>query len=308
MLDPEIAGLLQMLESLGAPAMSTGTPEAARTAFRTLTVDMRPAEALAQVGSIEDSQVPGGVPIRVYRPEGDGPVPTIAFLHGGGFVIGDLDTHDDHARLLCRDVDAVVVSVDYRLAPEHPFPVPLDDCIQAVRWVLDNVATLGGDASRVAVGGDSAGGNLSAAVSLALRGTEPGLAAQLLLYPAVDFDAGGDYPSREENATGMFLTSDDMAWFGAQYLGDGDGTDARASVIEAPDLSGLPPAIVAVAGNDPLRDEGLAYASALEKAGVQVQVRRYDGMIHGFFGLGHVSAGAREANAELCADLKTLLG
>ncbi len=309
MLDPQIAGLLQLMAASGAPAMSQGTPPQAREGFRMLTVGLRNPGALAQVREVRDLELPGGTPARVYRPEADGPVPTVVFFHGGGFVIGDLETHDDHARLLCRDVGAVVLSVDYRLAPEHPWPAGLEDCLAATRWAFEHVDELGGDAGRIAVAGDSAGGNLSAAVCLELRETGPRLAAQLLLYPATDFEEESTHPSREENAQGYLLTSDDMRWFGEQYVPEGaDRRDPRLSVLHAPDLSGLPPAVVATAGFDPLRDEGEAFADALAAAGVRVVRRRYDTLIHGFFGLGPVSPAAAAADLELCQDLKGLLG
>ena len=309
--DPQINGLLEMLAAAGAPGMASGTPEQAREGFRAMTYGIRDPATLPQVGSVEERTVPGPagpVPVRIYRPGGERPVPTVVFLHGGGYVIGDLDTHDDHARLLCRDVDAVVVSVDYRLAPEHPFPAGFEDCFAAYRHVVDHVDHLGGDVARLAVAGDSAGGNLSAAVALAAHEHGLPLAAQLLLYPGVDFDEDAPHPSRTENATGYFLTEDDMRWFGDHYISDAAlRRHPRASVLHAPDLAGVAPAIVATAEYDPLRDEGEAYAAALDKAGVQVSVHRYAGLIHGFFGLGLLSEAAAKANAELCAELKALL-
>ncbi len=309
-LDPVLSDVLDMINTSSAPALSSGTPEQARAGFRTMTVGLRDAATLAQVGAVQDGSLPGPagpVPIRTYRPSTPGPHPTVLFLHGGGFVIGDLDTHDDHTRLLCRDVGAVVVSVDYRLAPEHPFPAGWEDCVAAYRWVVEHVAELGGDAGRLAVAGDSAGGNLSAAVAIAARDEGLPLAAQLLLYPGVDFDVDGAYASRTDNAEGYFLTAEDMAWFGGHYLGADPVDDPRASVLRA-DLTGVAPAIVATAEYDPLRDEGEAYADALEKAGVPVVRHRYAGLIHGFFGLGHVSPGCAAANRELCQDLAGLLG
>ena len=308
--DPQINGLLQMIEAAGAPALADGTPTQAREGFRLMTVGMRDPATLATVRSVEDVALPGPagpVPIRVYWPDVDGVLPTVVFFHGGGFVIGDLDTHDDHARLLCHDVGAVVVSVDYRLAPEHPFPAGFQDCLAALHHVNDRAGQYGGDPRRIAVAGDSAGGNMSAAVALAARDEGLALAAQLLLYPAVDFDEDAPHVSRLDNATGFFLTESDMRWFGEQYLSDAaHRSDPRASGLLA-DLSGVAPAVIATAEFDPLRDEGEAYAAALTKAGVPVVARRYDGMIHGFFGLGHLSDAARAANAELCADLKALL-
>ena len=310
-LDPVLASVLEMMAANGAPSLASGTPERARAGFRAMTVDLRDPATLAQVGSVEDGSVPGpagAVPVRTYRPEGDAPHPTIVFFHGGGFVIGDLDTHDDHARLLSRDVDAVVVSVDYRLAPETPFPGGYDDCLAAYRWVVEHVADLGGDVHRIAVAGDSAGGNLAAAVALAARDAGLPLRAQLLLYPAVDFVQGDTHASRVQNAEGYLLTAEDMRWFGDHYLADvAHAEDPRASVLKAPDLSGVAPAVVATAEYDPLRDEGDAYAAALEAAGVPVVHRRYDGLIHGFFGLGPISPACASAVSELCADLAGLL-
>jgi acetyl esterase len=310
-LDPHLAAVLKMMADSGAPPMSAGTPEHARAGLRFMPVDLRDPAQLAQVGGIEERTVPGGageVPARVYRPATPGPHPTVVFFHGGGLVLGDLDTHDDHTRLLCRDVDAVVLSVDYRLAPETPFPGGYEDCLAATLWAVENADELGGDATRVAVAGDSAGGNLSAAVTLGAREAGVQLAAQLLLYPGVDFVEGEDHPSRVENAEGYFLTAADMAWFRSHYLPDpARKADPYASVLRAPDLSGLPPAVVATAEYDPLRDEGEAYAAALEKAGVPVVSRRFDGLIHGFFGLPHVSPACAEATRVLCADLKALL-
>ena len=310
-LDPPLAAVLDLMAASGSPSMASGTPEQARAGLRAMTVDLRDPATLAQVGVVEDGTVAGPdgpVPVRTYRPTTDGPHPTIAFFHGGGFVIGDLDTHDDHARLLCALVDAVVVSVDYRLAPETPFPGGYEDCLAAFRRVVETVADLGGDASRIAVAGDSAGGNLAAAVALAARDAGLPLAAQLLLYPAVDFGGDEAHPSRAENADGYFLTAEDMRWFSGHYLAEvAAAQDPRASVLRAPDLSGVAPAVVATAEFDPLRDEGEAYAAALEAAGVPVVRRRYDGLIHGFFGMGPVSPACAAAVDELCADLTRLL-
>ena len=310
-LDPVLASVLDLMAASGSPSLASGSPEQARAGFRAMTVGLRAPGSLAEVGSVEDDTVEalgGPVRVRTYRPATEGPHPTVVFFHGGGFVIGDLETHDDHARLLCRDVDAVVVSVDYRLAPETPFPGGYDDCLAAYRWVVEHAADLGGDVTRLAVAGDSAGGNLSAAVALAARDAGSPLRAQLLLYPSVDLVEGDGHASRVENATGYLLTADDMRWFGDHYLTDvADAEDPRASVLKTPDLSGVAPAVVATAEFDPLRDEGEAYADALEAAGVQVVRRRYDGLIHGFFGLGPISPACAAAVTELCADLKALL-
>lgn len=312
-LDPPTAAVLDLIASSGASAsMAQGTPAQARAGFRLMTVGIRDPGTLASVRAVEDGTIAGpagDVPIRVYRPLLDGSVPTVLFFHGGGFVIGDLDTHDDHARLVCARVGAVVVSVDYRLAPENPFPAGLEDCIAATRWVAAHIEQFGGDADRLAVAGDSAGGNLAAAVALAARDGGPRLAAQLLLYPGIDFRDGDDrHPSRLENGDGLFLTAEDMRWFRDHYLPDeAAASDPRASVLLAEDLTGLPAAVVGTGEYDPLRDEGEAYALALAQAGVKVVQRRYDGLIHGFFGMGTFSPAAAAATDDLCAELRTLL-
>jgi acetyl esterase len=290
-LDPDLAGLIALVDA-GTP-MSQQTPEQARAAFRTLAVDFRKPEDVVAVASVDDTTVPGAEgdrPARVYRPEGAGPFPTVLLFHGGGFVIGDLDTHDNLARAICRDAGAVVVSVDYRLAPEHPFPAGLGDCIAATRAVLSELDSLGGD-GRLAVAGDSAGGNLAAVVAQ----TVPGLAAQFLIYPTTD--GSGDHLSRKENGTGYFLDTPTMEWFSHHYAPGGDYLDPRLSPLRGT-LTGLPPAVLVTAEFDPLRDEGEAYAEALDAAGVPVVLRRYDGMIHGFMDMGAFSPGAKAAVAD----------
>ena len=309
--DPQIAAILQLLESAGTPSLSSGTPEQARAAFRFTTVDMRDPQTLAVVASVDNRQIEGPagpIPVRIYRPSGSGAAPTVVFFHGGGFVIGDLDTHDDHGRLLCRDLDAVVVSVDYRLAPEHKFPAGFEDCLAATRWAAANIDDLGGNPTRLAVAGDSAGGNLAAAVALAAREENLPLRAQLLIYPGVDFTDDDTHPSRLENAEGYFLTADDMVWFREHYIHDDHVRDPRASVLHAEDLAGVAPAVIGVAEFDPLRDEGEAYAKKLSDAGVEVVLHRFDGLVHGFYGMGPLSAAAAEAVRALNADFRRLLG
>ncbi|MCW2599762.1 MAG: Alpha/beta hydrolase fold-3 domain protein [Frankiales bacterium] len=306
-LDPQIAAILPLLSQ--APPLNEGTPESARAGFRLFTVDLRDPATLPTVLSTEDVTYPaaeGERAARIYRPDLTGPVPTVLFIHGGGYVIGDLDTHDDQARLICAEVGAVVYSIDYRLAPENPFPAGHADAVAAFRHVVDIADELGGDGDRIAVAGDSAGGNLSAAVAIAARDAGLPLKAQLLIYPGTDFQDSDAHPSRIENAEGYFLTAEDMLWFRDQYAAE--PTDPRASVLAHTDLTRVAPAIVATAEFDPLRDEGEAYAAALEKAGVSVVATRFDGLIHGFFGLAHLSEGARKASLEICADLKALLG
>lgn len=255
-------------------------------------------------------QVIAGVPVRVVAPPDGRELPTVLHCHGGGWVVGSPATYDLPVRRLAVGCAARVVDVDYRLAPEHPFPAGHDDCVAALRWVHAHIDDLGGDPTRVAVAGDSAGGNLSAAVAVAARDDGLPLKAQLLIYPGTDFVDSDIHASRTENAEGLFLTSEDMRWFGDQYLG-GDAElalDPRASVLQVTDLAGVAPAVVGTGEYDPLRDEGNAYAAALQKAGVQVIAHQYPGLIHGFFGLGHVSTTADSATGELCADLKELLG
>ncbi len=293
--DLHIAGLLQMIADSGYPPMHQGTPEDARKAFRAMTSDLVTEETRVPVGSVEQRRVPSGdgeQDARVYRPEGEGPWPTVLYLHGGGFVIGDLDTHDQTCRRLARDCEAVVVAVDYRLAPEHPFPAAVQDSVAAATWAADHLDELGGT-DVLGVGGDSAGGNLAAVVAQALPGR---IAAQLLLYPATD--AFGDHPSRQENAEGYFLELATMEWFFTHYAGgavvDGE-QDPRLSPLHG-HLAGQPPAVVATAGHDPLRDEGVAYARALREAGVRVEELAFDSMIHGFADM-TFSPGADEAVA-----------
>jgi acetyl esterase len=313
-LDPQIKALLDFLASAGAPPMHEGTPDEARGAFRALAVDARPPAAVVPVGSTEDLTIPAAdgaaIPARVYRPEQAGPAPTVVLLHGGGWVIGDLDTHDNLARSLCRDCAAVVVSVDYRLAPEARFPAAVEDAIAATRWAGEHLAELGGN-DVLAVAGDSAGGNLAAVVAHELRDRPqpgvPALAAQLLIYPATD--VLGDYASRTDNGEGYFLDLPTMGWFMEHYVGDAQEAyaDPRVSPLRAESLADLPPAVVVTAEFDPLRDEGEAYADALRAAGVKVEVRRFDGLIHGFIDMGPHAAAAQQAVDETCAMFATLL-
>jgi acetyl esterase len=301
-LDPPIQNMLAMLESMGSPSLVSGTPEAARNGFRALTVDLRQPEAVVPVAGVEDRELPGAtgpLPARVYRPEGSGPVPTVLFIHGGGFVIGDIDTHDNQCRTICRDVGAVVLSVGYRLAPEAPFPAAVEDCVAALSWTAEHISELGDDPGRLAIAGDSAGGNLAAVTALHARDAGgPALAAQLLIYPGTDFREGTRYPSR---------AAEDMRWFSGHYVGGADPEDPRLSPIASDSLAGLPPAVLVTAEFDPLRDEGEAYARALEQAGVPVTHMRYDGLIHGFFDLAPLSPAAAEAVRETCASLRGLL-
>jgi acetyl esterase len=260
----------------------------------TLPLDQARAQSIAfaelgagpkeEMAAVDDRTVPGpagAVPVRVYTPvEAGAALPGVVYFHGGGWVIMGIETHDWICRRLAKESGAVVVSVEYRLAPEHRFPAALDDCYAAAKYVAAHASEFGVDGARVAVAGDSAGGNLSAAVALQARAAgEPALAAQVLVYPVTD--AAGDTESYQQNTTGYLLEEPAMKWFWEQYMGpDGDPYDAYASVLRAADLSGLPPAIVITAEYDPLRDEGEAYGARLREAGVPVATRRYTGHIH----------------------------
>lgn len=256
--------------------------------------------------TVEDLAIPGPagpIPARFYEPGGMGieERPLIVYFHGGGWTIGDLDTSDGVCRFLALNVPATVLSVDYRLAPEHPFPAAVDDAVAAFLWAALDNTRLGVDPSRIAVAGDSAGGNLAAAVSLLTRDESgPSPALQALIYPVTD--AVGGQRSRDEFARGFLLTKADMDWFEHHYLPPGsDHADPRVSMLHAEDLSDLPPAYVVTAGFDPLRDEGEAYAARLQEAGVPVVLRRHPGLIHGFANMTEVSKTARAAMLELAA-------
>ncbi|MFD6885495.1 alpha/beta hydrolase [Streptomyces sp. NPDC059957] len=307
--DPSLAALLDQLNAQPAPRILDTDPAVLREANRQQDAGITAPEPIT-VGSVEDTTVPGPagtIPVRVYRPAADGPMPTVVFFHGGGWITGDLDTHDDVTRRLCRDVEAVVVAVDYRLAPEHPFPAAYDDCLAAARYIADHIDDYGARPDRIALAGDSAGGNLAAAVALAFRDEHRPLAAQLLAYPATDFD--GDYPSRTQNATGYLLRHQDVLDLQHLYAGDDPAVRASASVspLRADTLAGLAPAVIGTAQYDPLRDEGNAYAAALTQAGVDVFARTYDGLIHAFLHLFRVSPAADAAVTELYAQLKSRL-
>lgn len=304
---PQVQGLLDALAAQGQPPFSSMTPPQAREAFA-LVAGL--SGERVEVDEVREESVPvdgGTIPVRVYRPAGAGPLPVVLFVHGGGWVIGDLDTYDSVPRRLCRDSGAVVVSVGYRLAPEARFPTAADDCLAAARWVVEHADELGVDPERLAVCGDSAGGNLAAVLTQDVRAAGgPAVRAAALIYPATDLGAEGG--SMTENATGYFLQRDDMTWFGEQYLTDpSQVSDPRASPARG-DLAGLPPTFVATCEFDPLRDQGEAYADALRAAGVEVTARRYDGMIHGIINLTGVVDGGGELLADVAGFLRTTLG
>jgi acetyl esterase len=298
-IDPAAAALIEVLEQ-HVPRIERGVTSAAEA--RAIAKQLPRAPDVEPVGAVEDRTIPGpagDIPVRVYRPAGSpDPRPGVVYFHGGGFVICDLDTHDGACRRLANALDAVVCSVDYRLAPEDRWPAAAEDAYAATRWVGDHAAELGVDAGRLVVAGDSAGGNLTAvAAQMARDRAGPPLAFQLLVYPVIDLsDDRHGYPSQTENAEGFFLTNNQMEWYRDQYLAaDADGEEPYASPIKASSLAGLPPACVVTAEMDPLRDEGEAYARALEAAGVPVTMHRAPGMFHGFFNMDAVLDGSKDA-------------
>src|SRR4051794_29446798 len=308
-LEPEIQLQLAMLERQGAPPMESLTPPDARAETRrSAAVAGGPALPVASVRDLTVDGATGPLRARHYAPdEPGGPHPLLVLYHGGGFVIGDLDTHDSPCRFLCRHAGVHVLAVDYRLAPEHKFPAAVEDGRAAFAWAAAHAAELGADPARVAVGGDSAGGNLAAVTSwLAAHDGGPAPAFQLLIYPATD--ASRDYRSNELFREGFFLTQSEMDWFIESYeRSEADRTDPRLSPLLADDLHGLPPALVVTAGFDPLRDEGEAYAAALREAGNVVAVRRFEGLIHGFANATGVSRVSRDAVVELAGATRALL-
>lgn len=296
-LDPAAEMICSLLAQLDGPAIAEQTPDEARAGYAALTA-MSTAD-LAEVASVEAREI-AGVPCQVVTPNGDGPFPVLVWIHGGGFVIGSAELSLGVARELAAGATCVIVSVDYGLAPENRFPGPVDECAAVTRWVLEHAGELGGDPARVAIGGDSAGGNLSAVVALEV----PGLVHQLLVYPTVDLTMS--YPSIEENAEGYLLTKAAMVWFDNHYLGDHDPKDPRVSPLYAglAVLASAPPAHVITAEFDPLRDEGEAYAELLREAGVEVHAKRYDGQIHAFFSMGAVMPEGKTAVADAVEQLR----
>jgi acetyl esterase len=292
MLDPQARALIALMAERGVPPTHTLSPADARRFYRERRGFTQPDPP--PVGSVRDLQVPGPggpLPLRLYRPAGvgaDAALPVLVYFHGGGWTIGDLDTHDVVCRHLCAASGAAVLAVDYRLAPEHPFPAAVDDCLAATRAVQQQAAALGVDPTRFAVGGDSAGGNLAAVISLALRDAgEPAPRLQLLIYPATDQRAGA--PSHTTNGDGYLLTRDSVSYYRGHYLPDPQTwTDWRASPLLAADLSRLPPALVLTAGFDPLHDEGCQYADALSAAGNSAQTVCFERQVHGFVAMGRV--------------------
>ena len=299
--------VLDVLEQLGGPALHEMEVDEARAMLAAM-----PKGPAPEVGQVTDVTVPGpdgnGIPARVYRPEGEGPFPVLCYFHGGGWVLGSAEESDATTRRLCTLADCIVISPDYRLAPEHPFPAAAEDCYAVTRWAADQSTAFGGDPARLAVSGGSAGGNLAAVVALMARDRSgPDICFQFLEYPVIAADL--DTASYRANADGYLLSRDGMAWFWDHYVPDADQRrDPLVAPLEAESLAGLPPALVITAEFDPLRDEGEAYGAALESAGVPTTVTRYDGVIHGFFGMHGMIDEADTAQREVAAALQAAFG
>ena len=305
MLDPQAQALMQLMIDKGVPPVNTLTPTEARESYRSRRTFTQPDAP--EVFKLEDKLIAYNgvnIPVRVYHPfsaQTHSALPALVYLHGGGWTIGDLDTHDVLCRSLCLQANVVVVSVDYRMGPEHKFPAAFDDCVAAFEWTVANAGHLGIDAKRIAIGGDSAGGNLTAAACLQLRSHPVQPAFQLLIYPATIM--WQDTPSYHANGQGYLLTKDSIAYYTDNYLRDrNDAKDWRASPQWAESHAGLPPAFVLTAGYDPLRDEGMMYADALSKAGVSTQYVCFERQIHGFITMGRIMQEANTA-VSMCAQV-----
>ncbi|MBR0757645.1 alpha/beta hydrolase [Bradyrhizobium jicamae] len=309
-LDADAAAVYKAFQEAGRPAYETLTASEAREYYRAARVAVNPEPpALESTREISIPAPHGAIPARIYTPttlrKTDGLAPCLVFFHGGGWVIGDLDTHEVVCKMLADQGELIVINVDYRLAPEHRFPAAVDDSVTATNWIASHAKEFGIDAARLIVGGDSAGGNLAAVVALAARdGDEPKLAGQLLIYPATDFSR--KHPSHREPETSILLTHSVIGWFGDHYLNGADKRDWRASPAGARSFAGLPPAYVLTAGADPLRDEGDEYAKFLGDAGVPVTYRHFPGQFHGFFTMGKLLNQAKIAVTEIAAWLKSL--
>ncbi len=300
-IDPQAQHVIDLVRQANAPEYWQLTPGQAREQYRLRVDKLKVREPIHRT---EDRRIPGPgshVSIRIYHPRDPKPgerLPVLVWYHGGGFVIGDLETHDSACRMLANRADCLVVAVDYRLAPEHKFPAAVEDSEAVLRWVAMHAVEFGGDASRLAVGGDSAGGNLAAVVAILARDAgNPKLAFQLLIYPATAPEP--ETASHRKFAEGYVLTRNTIGWFYKQYLrSPKDAKDFRYAPLVADDLSSLPPALVLVAGYDPLRDEGVDYAKRLIESGNRVRLASYEGMIHGFYLMGGAVDAAKRAVSE----------
>ena len=306
-LDPQVKAMLDAARAMGLPPLH----ECSVAEARERAVNMRPRDAIpAPVAKVTDVAIagPGGdLPLRIYTPGGAGPFPILVYYHGGGYVVCNLDTHDQLCHELCHESGAMIVSVDYRLAPEHKFPAATDDCLAAARWAGEHIGDFNGDAGRIALGGDSCGGALAAVTNIRVRDEGgPAVRGQLLVYPITDYY---DPPTQSyiDNADGYFLTRDGMKWFYDHYLNNSaEARHPHVAPLRCPDLGGLAPAYVITAEFDPLRDEGDQYARRLSEAGVNTVHKPYPGMIHGFYSQIGILDRSAEAIADSCAWLKSV--
>jgi acetyl esterase len=309
MLDPYFKAMLDAAAEAGGEPIEKLGVQAARDFYRSLGLDGDVAFPDLQVRDLTVAGPAGPIQARLYEPKSAPKAgPGLVYYHGGGWVIGDLETHDGVCRQLAHHSGGRVLSVDYRLAPEHPFPASYDDCVAAANWAFEHAAEIGFDPARIGVGGDSAGGNLAAAAAIALRDAgKHKLAFQLLLYPVTQVDTTTN--SLRDLAEGYFLTKAGMDWFGdCLFVDGGDRSDPRVSVLYASSHTDLPPAFVATAGFDPLKDEGKAYAEKLMAAGVETEHKHYSAFIHGFYQMAGLSPAAAEAVKEAAAKMKAALG
>ena len=306
-LDPQAQKILEDAAALGLPAYQDLSPPAAR---KQMLEQSPPVDPLLSVHRVENCSIPGpesDLPIRLYYPEGASPFPVLVYFHGGGWVIGDLDTHHGFCHALAKTSGCLIVSVDYRLAPEHRFPAAVEDAYAATKWVADNAADIQADPDRMAVGGDSAGGHLAAVVALMARDRKgPRIDLQILIYPITDCNF--NTPSYLQNQEGYMLTRDLMKWFWNHFIENAyDARHPYASPLQASDLSGLPEAVIVTAEYDPLRDEGEAYGQKMDAAGVKVRLLRYPGMMHAFIRMiAHLDK-AREALDEVSGTIREVL-
>ena len=303
-LDPQVEKVLEDAAALGLPAYQDLSPIQAREQMREQSPPVQPE---LSVEKVVDRKIPGPdgeIPIRLYYPAGDAPFATLVYFHGGGWVIGDLDTHHGFCHALATTSGCLVVAVDYRLAPEHRYPAAVEDAYAATKWVAENLEVIQADPDRFAVCGDSAGGHLAAVVSLMARDRKgPRFDLQILIYPITDYRF--DTPSYEENREGYMLTRDLMKWFWNHFINDeSKADDPYVSPLRAKNFSNLPPALILTAGYDPLRDEGEAYAEKLQEAGVNVTLTRYPGMIHAFIRMTAQLDKANEALGEVSGMLR----
>lgn len=305
-LHPEARAFLDSVDQLPQPPRYALTVESARSALKDLFAG---TDSYTDLGEVSEFTVPGpadAIPVRLYTPPANPPHPTLVFFHGGGWVVGDLDTHDNVCRALCSGAECAVLAVDYRLAPEHPFPAAVEDAYAALEWVAEYGDRTTLDTNRLAVGGDSAGGNLAAATALMARDFDgPPIVHQLLVYPAVASMTHQEFPSYEENQRGYLLERPGMEWYWERYVQSRvhEGNPYLAPLL-ASDFEDLPSATVLTAGFDPLRDEGQAYADGLEDSGVPVERHHHDGQIHGFVSLTEFMSAADDALEDLAADLR----